>query len=90
EASQSLKPWALPIATQPGVHETPLQVAVLTGSPSKIVVIALEGGNLVAYYISENYPQLLNPIPVPEPWIVAVAVSIVTLVSIFLVARRHV
>lgn len=90
-----LEPWILPVATIKGQHETPLHVAVLSGpqpgSPGRIAIVALEGGSLVVYLISETYPELQTPIPIPEPWFIAVAVFVVALVaSYFVILRRKV
>ena len=76
-----LEPWVLPVGMDVGIHNTPLHVEVLgggPGTPGNIVIIALEGDELVAYVVSSNYPELQNPIPIPEPAWVVIPVLLIT------------
>ncbi|MEM0326858.1 MAG: hypothetical protein QW733_07510, partial [Desulfurococcaceae archaeon] len=83
-STDTLEPWVLPVSTVKGVHETPLHVAVLRanpGQPGRIAIVALEGdveGNLVVYLVSESYPELQEPIPIPEPWYITIVVATAT------------
>lgn len=76
-----LEPWVLPVGMDVGIHNTPLHVQVLGGSsstPGNIVIIALEGNKLVAYVVSSDYPELQNPIPIPEPVWVIIPILLIT------------
>lgn len=76
-----LEPWVLPVGMNSGTHDTPLDVEILGGgvsSPGKIAIIALEGDKLVVYLVGSEYPELQNPLPIPEPAWVVIPVIVVT------------
>ncbi|MEM1618650.1 MAG: thermonuclease family protein [Desulfurococcaceae archaeon] len=98
-STDTLEPWVLPVSTVKGVHETPLYVAVLRanpGQPGRIAIVTLEGdvgGNLVVHLVSESYPELQEPIPIPEPWYITVVVATATATfvtySLIVKKRKH-
>ncbi len=76
-----LEPWVLPVGMDVGIDNTPLHVQVLGGgrdTPGNIVIIALDGDELVAYVVSSDYPELQNPIPIPEPVWVVIPILLIT------------
>lgn len=76
-----LEPWVLPVGMDRDTHNTPLNVKILgggVGNPGKIAIVALEGSSLVLYLVGSEYPELQNPLPIPEPVWVVIPVIIVT------------
>ncbi|QOR94888.1 hypothetical protein IMZ38_02960 [Thermosphaera chiliense] len=68
--------FVIPVSTDDSVSNIPVNMVVLPGgSPGTVVVFAVEGNDLVAYYVSSNYPETLQPMPIPEPVIVSLAVA---------------
>jgi endonuclease YncB( thermonuclease family) len=68
--------FIIPVNTSGVVSKLPINIVVLPGaSPGTVVVFTIEGNDLVAYYISPEYPASQQPIPIPEPILVSIAVA---------------
>jgi hypothetical protein len=51
------------------------------------VVFTVEGNDLVAYYVSSNYPESQYPIPVPE-FLVAIPIALAAVAGVLLFTRK--
>ena len=88
ETDGSIGSFIIPINTTGSVGKIPVNIVVLPGgSPGTVVVFTVEGNDLVAYYISSNYPESLNPIPIPE-FLVAIPIVIATVAGVLLITRK--
>jgi hypothetical protein len=74
--------FIIPVNTSGEVSKLPINIVVLPGegsgtgeSSGTVVVFTIEGNDLVAYYISPGYPASQEPIPIPEPILVSIAVA---------------
>jgi endonuclease YncB( thermonuclease family) len=68
--------FIIPVNTSGAVSKLPINIVVLPGASSgTVVVFTIEGNDLVAYYISPEYPESQYPIPIPEPILVSIAVA---------------
>lgn len=57
------------------------------GSPGTVVVFTVEGNDLVAYYVSSNYPESQYPIPIPE-FLVAIPIVLATVAGVLLLTMK--
>jgi hypothetical protein len=88
ETDGSIGSFIIPINTTGSVGKIPINIVVLPGgSPGTVVVFTVEGNDLVAYYVSSNYPESQYPIPIPE-FLVAIPVVLVTVAGVLLLTRR--
>jgi len=84
EADGSIGSFIIPINTTGSVVKIPINIVVLPGgSPGTVVVFTVEGNDLVAYYISSNYPESQYPIPIPE-FLVAIPIVVATIAGVLL------
>jgi len=68
--------FTIPVNTSGAVSKLPINIVVLPGaSPGTVVVFTIEGNDLVAYYVSPEYPASQQPIPIPEPILVSIAIA---------------
>jgi endonuclease YncB( thermonuclease family) len=68
--------FVIPVNTNGAIDKRPINIVVLPGaSPGRLVVFTVEGKDLVAYYVSPDYPESQQPIPIPEPTLVSIAVA---------------
>jgi hypothetical protein len=51
------------------------------------VVFTVEGNDLVAYYVSSNYPESQYPIPIPE-FLVAIPIVLATVAGVLLLTMK--
>jgi endonuclease YncB( thermonuclease family) len=80
--------FVIPVNTTGSVSKLPINTVVLPGnSPGTVVLFTVEGRELAAYYVSSAYPDTLQPVPIPEPFAVAFAVSTATLILVYYVTR---
>ncbi|MFZ8791956.1 MAG: hypothetical protein ACO2OS_06810, partial [Thermosphaera aggregans] len=88
EGDGSIGGFVIPVNTTSSVSKLPINIVVLPGnSPGTVVLFTVEGGELAAYYVSSAYPDALEPVPIPEPFAVAFAVSTATLILVYYVIR---
>ena len=88
ETDGSIGSFIIPINTTGSVRKIPINIVVLPGgSPGTVVVFTVEGNDLVAYYVSSNYPESQYPIPIPE-FFVAIPVVLATVAAVLLLTRR--
>jgi hypothetical protein len=88
ETDGSIGSFIIPINTTGSVGKIPVNIVVLPGgSPGTVVVFTVEGNDLVAYYVSSNYPESQNPIPIPE-FLVAIPIVIATVAGVLLLTRK--
>jgi endonuclease YncB( thermonuclease family) len=88
ETDGSIGSFIIPINTTGSVGKIPINIVVLPGgSPGTVVVFTVEGNDLVAYYISSNYPESQYPIPIPE-FLVAIPVVLATVAGVLLLTRK--
>lgn len=69
EATGRVEPWILPVTVQP-VPLVPVNIIAIKGSigtPSTLGLVALEGSNLVVYFVNFTYPELLSPVKGATP-----------------------
>jgi endonuclease YncB( thermonuclease family) len=84
ETDGSISSFIIPINTTGSVGKIPINIVVLPGgSPGTVVVFTVEGNDLVAYYISSNYPESQYPIPIPE-FLVAIPIVVATIAGVLL------
>ena len=88
ETDGSIGSFIIPINTTGSVGKIPINIVVLPGgSPGTVVVFTVEGNDLVAYYVSSDYPESQYPIPIPE-FLVAIPVVLATVAAVLLLTRR--
>jgi len=84
----SIGNFIIPVNTTGSVGKRSVSITVLPGySPGTVVVFTLEGNDLVAYYVSSNYPSSQSPIPVPE-FPAAIPIVVAAVVGVLLFTRR--
>lgn len=89
EAGDSIGSFVIPVNTTGSVNKLPINIVLLPGnSPGTVVLFTVEGNELVAYYVSSTYPDVLQPVPIPEPFAVVIAVSAVTLILVYYVTHK--
>jgi len=80
--------FIIPINTTGSVDKIPINIVVLPGiSPRTVVVFTVEGNDLVACYVSRNYPESQYPIPIPE-FLVAIPIVLAAVVGVLLFTRK--
>ena len=88
EGDGSIGGFVIPVNTTSSVSKLPINTVVLPGnSPGTVVLFTVEGNELAAYYVSSAYPDVIQPVPIPEPFAVAFAVSTATLILVYYVIR---
>lgn len=88
EGDGSIGGFVIPVNTTSSVNKLPINTVVLPGnSPGTVVLFTVEGGELAAYCVSSAYPDALQPVPIPEPFAVAFAVSTITLILVYYATR---
>jgi len=88
ETDGSIGNFIIPVNTTGSVEKRPISITVLPGdSPGTLVVFTVEGNDLVAYYVSSNYPSSQSPIPIPE-FPAAIPILVAAVVSVLFFIRR--